>query len=311
MSNPQIVGVGMATLDVLIRLADMPTWERGGRIQAFSLDGGGPVATAMVAAARLGCDVGYVGACGNDKAAELKLEFLAKYGLDISRMVHHDGPEQNVVIVYVDAESGERVFSGLSHWEGRTVGVDELDRDYITSAEYLHLDGYNSEAALQAAKWMQEAGKSVVYDGHKTNADSVPDFTRELLKYVDILICGEGFGCALTGAGDLWEAGRAALDAGPSIVVQTQGADGSYTVTAEDTFHTPAFAVDVVDTTGAGDVFHGAYIVGMLQGWSLRTVASFSTAVSAIKCQGLGGRAPIPTFDETIAFLEERGVAID
>lgn len=310
MSNPEIVGVGMATLDVLIRLTDMPTWERGGRIEAFSLDGGGPVATAMVASARLGCDVGYVGACGSDKAAELKLEFLTKYGLDVSRMVHHDGPEQNVVIVYVDAESGERVFSGLGHWEGRTVQVEELDRDYITSAEYLHLDGYNAEAALQAAKWMQEAGKSVVYDGHKTNATSVPDFTRELLKYVDILICGEGFGCALTGEGDLWEAGRAALDAGPSIVVQTEGADGSYTVTADEAFHIPAFEVDVVDTTGAGDVFHGAYIVGMLQGWSLRTVASFSSAVSAIKCQGLGGRAPIPTFDETIAFLQERGVPI-
>ncbi len=311
MSAPQIVGVGMATLDVLIRLKNMPTWENGGRIQGFSLDGGGPVATAMVAAARLGCDVGYVGACGNDKAAELKIEFLKKYGIDISHMVHYDGPEQNVVIVYVDASSGERVFSGLSHWEGRTVGADELDRDYITSAEYLHLDGYNDEAALQAAKWMQAEGKSVVYDGHKTNADSVPAFTRELLGYVDILICGEGFGRALTGEEDLWEAGRAALDVGPSIVVQTEGADGSYTVTADDAFHTPAFEVDVVDTTGAGDVFHGAYIVGMLQDWDLRTVAYFSTAVSALKCQGLGGRAPIPCFDETIEFLKERGIPIE
>ena len=87
---------------------------------------------------------------------------------------------------------------------------------------------------------------------------------------------------------------------GPRIVVQTEGANGSYTVTRDERFHVPAFKVPVIDTTGAGDVFHGAYIVGMTHGWALRQVAQFATAVSAIKCTGLGGRGPIPSFDQVI-----------
>jgi len=98
---------------------------------------------------------------------------------------------------------------------------------------------------------------------------------------------------------------------GPRIFVETVGEEGSYTVTADERFHTPAFQVDVVDTTGAGDVFHGAYIVGLLHGWNVRQVALFSTAVSAIKCTKLGGRAGIPGFEGTLAFLQERGIHLD
>ena len=95
--------------------------------------------------------------------------------------------------------------------------------------------------------------------------------------------------------------------AGPKIVVQTEGKDGSYTFTASEHFHLPAFNVDVVDTTGAGDVFHGAYLVGLLHGWSVHRAGIFATAVAGIKCTSLGGRRGIPTYDRTIAFLKERG----
>jgi len=123
-----------------------------------------------------------------------------------------------------------------------------------------------------------------------------------------VLICGSGFGPSLTGQQDLWDAGRAIVEMGPRIVVQTEGKAGSYTTTADDAFHTPAYDVDVVDTTGAGDVFHGAYIVGLLHGWDVRRTAQFATATSALKCTGLGGRRPIPTFDEVMAFLDSRQI---
>ncbi|MGC9371669.1 MAG: carbohydrate kinase family protein, partial [Paracoccaceae bacterium] len=178
--------------------------------------------------------------------------------------------------------------------------------DYITSADYLHLDGYHDATALQAARWMQAAGKTVVLDGSKTSGP-VRGTMRELVGHVDVLISGSGFVQGLTGKQDLWAALTAALDFGPCIVVQTEGVDGSYTVTADARFHTPAFRCDVVDTTGAGDVFHGAYIVGLIHGWDLRTIARFATAVSAIKCTRLGGRAGIPTFEEALAYLADRG----
>jgi ribokinase len=191
--------------------------------------------------------------------------------------------------------------------------ASELDRDYIVSADYLHLDGFHHEAGLQAAKWMREAGKTVVMDGSKTSGP-VRDTHRELIPYVDVLITGEGYGRGLTGIDDIWTAGKAVLELGPRIFCETVGAEGCYTVAAPfdgrpgESFHTPAFEVDVVDTTGAGDVFHGAYIVGLLHGWTPRQCAQFSTAVSAIKCTKLGGRAGIPSFDETMAFLVDHGI---
>jgi len=309
-SELDIIGLGMSTLDVLIRLRDMPTWERGGRVGGFALDGGGPVGTACVAAARLGARVGYVGAAGNDLAAQLKVGSLGENGVDVSRLARRERPENQVVIVYVHEGTGERIFSGLKRFGDDPLKVAELDRDYLTSAQWLHLDGSNHEAARQAARWMQEAGKRVSIDYGRTDAHSVAPHTADLLRYVDLLICGQGFGRALTGHTDPWTAGEAALQLGPSVVVQTEGRDGSYTVTAEERFHTPAFPVEVLDTTGAGDVFHGAYLVGLLHGWSLQSVAQFATAVSAIECTTLGGRRGIPTLEGVMAFLKERGVEL-
>ena len=303
-SELQIVGLGLATLDVLIRLKDMPTWERGTRISGFRFDGGGLVGTAMVAAAKLGARVGFVGSAGSDEAADLKLRSMVECGVDLSHLVRREGPEDQVVIVHVHAETGERVFAGMGFGQRQQLGVEELDRDYITAADYLHIDGFHFEAALQAAKWMHEAGKTVVMDGSKTSGP-VRDHLRRLVEHVDVLITGAGFAKGLTGISDIYEAGEAVLELGPRIFVETVGEQGSHTVTGETRFHTPSFNVDVVDTTGAGDVFHGAYIVGLLQGWDLRRIARFSTAVSAIKCTKLGGRAGIPSFQQAIAFLEE------
>lgn len=302
-----VVGLGMCTLDVLLRLKDMPSWQHGTRIDEFRIDGGGPVGTAMVAAAKLGAKVGFIGTAGNDESAEIKLRSMIDVGIDLSRLVRRPYPDDQVIIVHVHSETGERVFSGVGNIQRQPLRIDELDKDYITSAKYLHLDGFHYESALQSAKWMREAGKKVVLDGHKTSG-SVGQHIKNLLEYVDVLISGSGFAKGLTGISDIREAGKKVLDFGPSVFVQTEGEEGSWTFTANETFHTPAFKVDVVDTTGAGDVFHGAYIVGLLKGWDLQGIALFSSAVSAIECTKLGGRVGIPTYDEVMAFLNERGI---
>lgn len=307
MAELDIVGIGLSTLDVLIRLGDMPSWEKGGSISSFGLDGGGPVGTACVAASRLGARVGYIGIAGNDDVARLKIDSLVENGVDVSHLAIREHPETHVIIVYVHEETGERVFAGLRNLGRFPVEPEELSREYITSARYLHLDGWHPDAALQVAEWMHEVGGTVCIDCAKTNGGVRPR-TEELVRSCDIVICGSGFGPALTGRSDLWEAGEAILDLGPRIVVQTEGEDGSYTTTADERFHTPAFAVDVHDTTGAGDVFHGAYLVGMLRGWDLRTIATFATGVSALKCTRLGGRKGIPSFEEVACFLHERGI---
>lgn len=302
-----IIGLGLATLDILVRLGDLPTWEHGTGCSAIGLDGGGPVATACVAAARLGARVGFVGTAGNDRIASLKIQSLQDDGVDISRLVRRDMPENQVVIVYINQETGERIFSGLRCFGAEPLHIDELDEAYVTSAKYLHLDGIHPEAALQAAEFMHAAGKQVSLDCAKTDGEWVGKEMRELVAQADILICGSGFGRALTGHPDPWQAGEAMLTLGPHIVVQTEGINGSYTMTDQEHFHTPAFKVNVYDTTGAGDVFHGAYLVGLMHGWDLPSVATFASAVAALKCPHLGGRKGIPTLEQTLIFLQQQG----
>jgi len=308
----EVVGLGLATLDVLVRITEMPTWERsrGTFASGFRFDGGGLVGTAIVAVAKLGLQAGFIGTAGTDEAADLKLRSFVENRVDLSHLVRREGPDDQVMLVWVHGETGERVFTGVRSGARQPILPEELDRDYITSADYLHVDGLlHREATLQAVRWMKAANKTVVMDGSKTRGP-IWDAHRELVSYVDVLITGEGFARALTGIDDIWHAGRAVLALGPHTFVETVGERGSYTVTADEQFHVPAFQVDVVDTTGAGDVFHGAYIVAMKQGWSPRDCAQFSTAVSAIKCTQLGGRAGIPTFEQTMAFLQEHGIEI-
>ena len=305
MAKRDIVGLGLANVDVVMQRDKMPTWDNPGVTSGFALADGGPAGTACAVAAMFGVSSGLVDTIGNDDMAGIKRQSLVQAGVDVSRLVERDGPEDHVVIVYVQEETGDRFFSFVKGFLSQPVLPAELDRDYITDAQYLHLDCCHPAAAMLAARWMHEAGKSVVLDASATDRP-VPEHVRAIVGETDVLICGSGFGTMLTGHKDLYQAGRAILQLGPSTVVQTEGVDGSYTVTKDEEFHIPAFEIDVVDTCGAGDVFHGAYLVGLVKGWDLRKIATFSSAVSAIHCTVLGNRKGIPSMEEVEAFLRER-----
>jgi ribokinase len=300
-----IIGLGIANVDIVLRVEALPTWEKLGMVSNFALADGGPAGTACAVASMFGVQTGFVDTVGNDSMAALKLESLKKVGVDVSHLLERDIPEDHVFVVYVDEKTGDRNFSFIKEFLSQPVLPEELDRDYITSAQFLHLDGCHMAAALQAARWMHEAGKTVVLDAAATEGP-ISETMRELVAETDVLICGSGFAPMLTGQQDLMEAGRATLDVGPSIVVQTEGGEGSYTVTADEEFHTPSFDVEVIDTCGAGDVFHGAYLVGLVKGWDLKRVATFASAVAAIHCTVLGNRKGIPSMEEVETFLRER-----
>jgi sulfofructose kinase len=304
MQRIELVGVGLCTLDVLIRTETLPTWHERIRVDQVSLDGGGPTGTALCAAAKLGVRAGFIGTAGTDQNAAQKLKSLQSFGLDISQVVRREGPENQIALVYVNKKTGERVFNVLQRFYDHPLKPQELDRDYITQAELMLMEGYHYEAGLAAASWMHEAGKKVVMDGGETHQPTLDPKKRHLVATTDILISSIGFAEALTGEPDFLQAGKAALGFGPEIVVITRGEEGSYYFSEEMTFHTPAFSVPVLDTTGAGDVFHGAFITGLLKGWTPKTICRFAAATAAIKCTGLGGRSAIPTFTQVQHFLQ-------
>ena len=305
MFEADIIGLGIAVVDIVLNIERMPTWENPRVVRNFTIGDGGPAATACVVATKLGMRTGFVGTFGNGDMAERKLRVLEQAGVDISHIIRREAPENHVVVIFVQEKTGERYFSPLlDSARLKPIQPEELDRGYILSGQYLHLDGLQPEAALQAAHWMHEAGKTVVLDAATTNRP-IPEPMRALVAETDVLICGSGFGPMLTGHEDLWEAGRAILDIGPRIVVQTEGVKGSYTVSQDDQFHTPAFKIHVIDTTGAGDVFHGAYLAGLVKGWDLRRIATFSSAVSAIHSTVLGNQKGIPSMEEVKTFIQK------
>jgi sulfofructose kinase len=308
MKSPDIIGVGRCTLDLIFRIPRFPTWEKGVVYDDYSIDGGGQASTGLVAASKLGASTGYIGTAGTDVAGDLKIGSLNDWGVDTSRVIRRPGPDGQVILVTVNSATGERSFTYSNALDTRQTKPEELDKPYITAAKYLLIDGSHPEAALQAAKWMHEAGKPVMLDGSKTRR-RIPEDIRVLIPYVDLLVCGAGFGEALSGEDDIRKAGEKILDMGPSVFVETLGERGSVTVTGDDHFETPAFKVDVKDTTGAGDVFHGAYLYSLLRGWDTRYAATFSTAVSALKCTRMGGRKGAPNLNEVEAFLTTHDAA--
>jgi ribokinase len=305
----QIVGLGLAIVDVVLRVERMPTWDDPRGLEDFTLTNGGPAGTACFVASTFGLETGFIDTVGSDSLAEHRRRSLEEAKVDTSRMVPREGAEDHVVVVWVDAGTGDRTFSFRRGFLSQPVSPADLDREYITSAKILHLDGSHHEAALQAARWMHESGGMVVMDASATDRP-ISDTIVSLVNETDYLICGSGFGHQLTGETDLQRAGRASLELGPRVVVQTEGRNGCYTTSRDQQFHTPAFEVEVVDTTGAGDVFHGAYLVGLAKQWELQRTAAFASAVAALHCTVLGNRNGIPSMAEAEALIEARGAAV-
>ena len=304
----EIVGLGLCTLDVLVRLEACPTWSKPVRFNQMCFDGGGQTGTALCAAAKLGARSGFIGTAGNDWFGEKKLQSLQESGVDIRHVIRQDEPDNHVVLVFVDNTCGERSFNLKHDFYQNTLKPQELDKAYLTQADFLITEGHHFEATLAAAGWMHAEGKKVMLDGAATTASTLSEEKIALTRITDFLFCGAGFAEALTGESNLQDAGRAALSYGPEIVVITQGEHGSTFFSNDESFHTPAFEVNAVDTTGAGDVFHGAFLVGLLKKWDMRRVCRFATAVAAIECTFLGGRSGIPTYSQVEAFLNQRGL---
>ena len=339
-----VVGMGLACVDDLLLLSNIPAAEGRASIRRRDRQGGGMAATAAVAVARLGGAAGFVGKVGDDPAGDFILEDFRRYGVDVSGVVVEPGATSHVTIVLVDAGSGARSFLG-QRGSLRPLQPQEVDRDYVTAGRILHVSDADP-AALQAARWARAAGREVSFDGtHFYPA------TLELLPLLDYLIVSRFFatelvayraGRGLTRAARMFAdppavadagagapppapldppggaepdlRGPALLDAaatmrslGPPVVVVTEGEHGCWCAAPEGTFHVPAFpAPAVVDTTGAGDVFHGAFLYARARGDGVRPALRLAAAAAALKCGALGGRAGIPTREEALAFAATR-----
>jgi sulfofructose kinase len=262
--------------------------------------GGGQAGTAMVAVARLGGRAAIFGRVGDDEFGRRNYQAFEEEGVDTSWLVTVPGATSQFAFCVIDEPTGKRSIFYIHGAKGK-FRPEELPRERLLDCRCLLLDGHHNEAAVAAAGWAREQGLPVVLDLERPQPQD-----EQLVSLCTHPIVTEDFAIDFTGASDFREAARAMLARGPEAVVITRGAEGAVAFTAEQTIEQPAFEVEpIVDTTGAGDVFHGAFAYGIALGYDLAHNLAFASAVAALKCRTLGGRAGIPTMQETLAFLQE------
>jgi sugar/nucleoside kinase (ribokinase family) len=289
--------MGLNAVDHLCIVPHYPAFNSKVKMLEYSKQGGGQVATAMVTCVRLGLRAKYIGKVGDDEFGRFSLESLAKEEVDVSEVVVEKGAYSQFAFILIEEGSGERTII-WDRDDTLKIHLHQLKKESICSGKVLHLDTHEIEASIQAARWAREEGIPVVLD-----AEKVKEGTGELLRWVDILIADSTFPKSMIGCEDAREGLEKLQKLGPPFVCVTLGNEGSLALYQGEIFESPGFRVNCRDTTGAGDVFHGAFIYGMLQEWEIDEIIQFSHAAAALKCRSLGGRNGIPGLTEVKEFI--------
>jgi sulfofructose kinase len=296
-----VLGIGATSVDFVYQLPAYPSPTASlakMRISQHFVSCGGQVATALATCASLGLRAKFVGVTGTDDNAKRVRRDLEDRGVDLSDVVIRDVANQYAVIL-VDEHSGERIVLWDRH-ERLQLRDRELPPEAIAGARVVHVDDVDINAAIRAATIARGTGTTVTSD-----IDRVHERTMELVRAVTFPIFAEHVPSALTGRHDPEDALRALRREHDGILCVTLGVAGAIALDGDQLLRVPAFAVNAVDTTGAGDVFRGAFIYGYLKGWTLEAAIRFANAAAAVSCTRLGAMASVPSREEAERFLAE------
>ena len=291
-SRPLVAGVGINATDTVIRLPRFPTVDSKVEVTSSEVKAGGQVASAMVACRRWGLDTRYVGKIGDDDAGRFQMAEMQREGVEAHWITAANCMSQTAYIL-VDEPTGERTVL----WKREpkvALHPSDIRREWIEGAQVLLVDGHDTAAATQAARWAREARIPVVAD-----FDNLYPGVEALLQFVDFPITSKDFPEHLTGEKSL-------LNSLPKIFSKfkcslagaTIGRLGALVWDGSRFLICPGFRVNAVDTTGAGDVFHGALLYGLVQYWKVEEILEFSCAAAALNCEALGARGGIRPLDE-------------
>jgi len=289
-----VVGVGANSVDFVYRLPSFPSPDGSFaklRISEHLVSCGGQVTTALATCAAMGLRTSYVGTIGSDRNGERMREELQRRGIDTSGAVARNAASPFAVIL-LDDRHGERVV--LWHRDPAIVLTSaEVDRKAVTNARLLHVDDVDLAASIQAANLAVEAGKPVTSDIERATDD-----VRALIDAVTIPIFAEHVPTELTGDANLPRALERLRRPHHSMLCVTLGARGALLLAGHDVIHEPGISVQTLDTTGAGDIFRGAFIYAFLRGEPPREVVRFANAAAALSCTRIGAMSSIPSLEE-------------
>ena len=292
-----LVGVGLNAIDTLIPLTSFPARGSKTEYSESSILPGGQAATTVMACQTWGLTTRYVGKLGDDSAATLHRREFERAGVETRLITVPDAVSPQSLILVDDG--GERTVL-CRRDERLLLQPADLDHAWIVNARVLHVDGFETAAATQAARWARDAGIPVVAD-----LDEIYSGVEDLIECVDHLIVSRDFPGRLTGEPNLERALRVIRQQfGCAIAAATLGADGVIAWDGERIHTRPAFRVAVTDTTGAGDIFHAGYIYGLAQDWPLQRRLDFACAAAALNCTFPGARGGIGNVEAIEQMME-------
>lgn len=299
MSRFDVVGIGLNATDTLLLVPRFPAYAGKEPFEEEILSPGGQVASAMVTCAKLGLRVKYIGTVGDDERGRIQMDSLRGSGIDLEDVQIRAGCANQSAYIVIDRSTGERTVFWRRE-DGLRLEPDEIREEMITDARLLHIDGHDTEAVGKAARIARSHGIPVTVD-----VDTIYHGFDKVLPYVDYLVTSSEFPVRWTNEQDPFKALETIQkEFGMKVAAMTLGAHGCLARCDGEFVYSPAYVVNCVDTTGAGDVFHGAFCYAVLKGMSLQETLDFSNAMAALNCTALGARGGISNGDAARALME-------
>ncbi len=294
-----VVGVGVNAVDTLIRLPRFPASDSKVEFSESSVMPGGQVASAMIACQKWGLSTRYVGKVGDDEYAKLHCAEFAKARVE-PHLVTTFGCASQSSFILVDESSGDRTV--LWKRDARVALLPEdLRREWIVDARALLVDGHDTEAAALAARWAREERIPVTAD-----LDNLYPRVEALLEHVDYIISSREFPARLTGEKNLLKSLPLIQEKFKNrLTAATLGRDGVLAWDGSNFKYHPAYRIVAVDTTGAGDIFHAAFVYAQLEGMRIEEQLSFSCAAAGLNCTGSGARGHLASLEEIRKLMRE------
>src|ERR1700730_13631579 len=299
MTRFDVVGVGLNATDTLLLVPHFPAYAGKAPFQEEIVSPGGQVASAMVTCASLGLKTKYIGTVGDDERGRIQLESLRHSGIDLEHVQIRPGCANQSAYIIIDRATGERTVLWRRD-DCLRILPSEIAPEQITCARLLHIDGHDTAAVERAARIARGAGIPVTVD-----VDTIYHGFDRVLPHVDYLIASSEFPVQWTNERDPFRALETIQDEFHiPVAAMTLGAHGSLALEDGRFIYSPAFVVNCADTTGAGDVFHGAFCYAVLQNMPLRESLEFSNAMAALNCTRIGARGGIASVAEAKALIE-------
>ncbi|MBQ7799370.1 MAG: hypothetical protein IJ370_02645 [Oscillospiraceae bacterium] len=298
----KIVGIGACVFDTLYNVPTFPKEDTKMRATASKTAGGGPVATGLVAASKLSESAAFIGVLSDDNGGKFLKEDFEKYGVDTSFIEVKSGYRSFASVLWLCADTTTRTCV-FDKGNLPALKLSDEQKKAIAEAEILMVDGNEMDAAVEAAGVARENKTKVLYD-----CGGLYEGVERLLKLTDIMIPSEEFALGHTGEKTAEAAAKKLFEMyNPEIIVITQGKKGGIMYDGKKVTPYPIYPAVVVDSNGSGDVFHGAFAAAVVKGFDFEKCCHFSSAVSGLKCTGVGARESVPSFETTKIYLKENG----